>query len=185
MSDAITMLAFWTATSVVVFAYAIYPLLVWLLSKLRPIIHSTRIQSELDAPRVSLLIAAHNEAQCIAARIRNALALEYPRERIEIVVASDGSEDSTNDIVRSFATDGVRLLDFRLRRGKAAVLNDAMTAVRGDIIVLSDANTNFEPEAIRQLDALVFGRECRRRVRKTVVDGCPHWPQCGRTLLAL
>src|ERR1700728_4374692 len=84
-------------------------------------------------------------------RIRNALAMDYPRDKVEIAIASDGSTDRTNGIVRRFADQGVRLLDFPVRRGKAAVLNNAMQQVHGDIVLLSDANTHTEPNAARAL----------------------------------
>ena len=97
------------------------------------------------------MISAHNEEQCIAERVKNALASDYPREKLEIVIASDGSDDRTHEIVRQFADEGVRLVAYDGRRGKAAVLNASVGATRGQIIVFSDANTNFEPDAIRRL----------------------------------
>jgi cellulose synthase/poly-beta-1,6-N-acetylglucosamine synthase-like glycosyltransferase len=100
---------------------------------------------------ISVLIAAHNEEAVIAERIQNALAMDYPPDKLEIVVASDGSEDGTAEIVRRFAYLGVRLLDYAHRRGKAAVLNSAIKEVNGDIVLLSDANTWIDPQSALKL----------------------------------
>ncbi|MEO8164845.1 MAG: glycosyltransferase family 2 protein [Betaproteobacteria bacterium] len=102
-------------------------------------------------PKVSLLIAAHNEEDCIADRLRNALALDYPVGKLEIVVASDGSRDCTNEIVRQFEDEGVRLLAYEQNRGKSSALNASVPQLNGDIVVFSDANTHFEPDAIHRL----------------------------------
>ncbi len=104
-----------------------------------------------DLPTVTILIAAHDEEAVIGARIRDALATDYPASLLDVVVASDGSTDGTASIVRGFGTDRVRLLEFTARRGKAAVLNDAIPASRGDVVLLSDANTQIEPTAARRL----------------------------------
>ena len=103
-----------------------------------------------DLPCISLLIAAHNEEAVIEKRILNALAMDYPAEKLEIVIASDGSDDRTAEIVRRYG-DRVRLLDFAERRGKSATLNAAMQQLRGDIVLLSDANTFIDTPAARKL----------------------------------
>ena len=104
-----------------------------------------------DLPRVSLLIAAHNEESVIEERIENALALDYPTDRLEIVVASDGSCDRTVELVRAYSSRGVRLIEFAERQGKSNVLNCTIPNLTGDIILLSDANTFYEPVAARRL----------------------------------
>src|SRR5205085_1732560 len=96
-------------------------------------------------------IAAHNEESVIGARLTNALAMDYPRQKLEIIVASDGSVDRTAEIVRRFAGQGVRLLDSSVRRGKATVLNEAICEANGQIVLLSDANTHTDPSAARLL----------------------------------
>jgi cellulose synthase/poly-beta-1,6-N-acetylglucosamine synthase-like glycosyltransferase len=101
-------------------------------------------------PRVALLIAAYNEAEVIEQRIVNALALDYPRDRLQIVIASDGSQDTTAEICRGYA-GCVRVLDFPQRRGKAATLNAAVAQLDADIIVFSDANTSMDIESVRRL----------------------------------
>jgi cellulose synthase/poly-beta-1,6-N-acetylglucosamine synthase-like glycosyltransferase len=101
-------------------------------------------------PRVCLFITANDEARVMDAKLQNALALAYPQDRLDIVVASDGSVDGTNEIVRRFAPR-VRLLEFAPRRGKIAAINDGMRAVTSEIVVFSDANTFCDPRAIRAL----------------------------------
>ena len=101
-------------------------------------------------PDLALVVAAHDEEAILRRRLENALALAYPRERLEIVVASDGSRDGTPDVVKAFADRGVRLLDLP-RQGKIAAQNEAVKATRGEIIAFSDANSLWEPEALRLL----------------------------------
>jgi len=102
-------------------------------------------------PKVSILVVAHNEAARIEGRIENLLALDYPRDRLEIVVGSDGSNDDTASRARGFAAAGVRVLAFHRRRGKTSVLNDLVPRCRGEIVVLADARQRFEPDAVRAL----------------------------------
>jgi cellulose synthase/poly-beta-1,6-N-acetylglucosamine synthase-like glycosyltransferase len=104
-------------------------------------------------PRVSIIIAAYNEAGVIADRVRNLLATDYPPELLEIFIASDGSADHTVTQARSAAAGDPRVivLDCHQRRGKVGVLNDVCDQASGDILVFSDANVTFEPDAIRVL----------------------------------
>jgi cellulose synthase/poly-beta-1,6-N-acetylglucosamine synthase-like glycosyltransferase len=144
-------ISFWLCLTVVCFTYVGYPVLVWLLARCfgRSPVCPTLPDAEL--PAVSLLIAAHNEAAVIEERIRNALAMDYPRDRLEIVVAADGCTDNTPEIVRGHEGDRVRLLNYPERRGKASALNLAFPNLRGDIILLSDANTSIDRTALRYL----------------------------------
>jgi cellulose synthase/poly-beta-1,6-N-acetylglucosamine synthase-like glycosyltransferase len=104
-----------------------------------------------EVPRVSIIIAAHNEEQVIGERLQNLIDLDYPADRLDIIIASDGSTDRTCDIVRTFRAPQVRLLEFTTNRGKAAVLNDAVAAAKGEILLLSDANTMIERSAVRAM----------------------------------
>lgn len=131
-------------------AYVLYPALLWALSKLRRG-DSPRPGEPPNWPRVSVLVSAYNEAPVIADRIENLLALDYPRDRLELLVGSDGSADPTCDIVRSYQDRGVGLLAFTQRRGKASVVNDLVARADGEIVVLTDANAFFRPDAVRQL----------------------------------
>jgi cellulose synthase/poly-beta-1,6-N-acetylglucosamine synthase-like glycosyltransferase len=107
--------------------------------------------SHVELPIVSLLIIAHNEEDVIEERIRNTLAMDYPRDRLEIVIALDGCTDGTSSIVQRYRSQGVRLLEFPRRRGKSTTLNDAFEHLQGELVVLSDANTEIEPTAVRRL----------------------------------
>lgn len=145
-------IVFWAAAGFVVYTYAGYPLLLWLAARIwhRPI-RRRRIE-----PRVSLLIPAYNEADVIAEKLRNSLALDYPPERLDIVVASDGSTDGTVEVVRSLeeqAGGRIRLLAFPTNRGKVHVLNDAVPQLQGDIVVFSDASSLLAPAALGELVA--------------------------------
>ena len=144
---------FWVAVGLILYVFAGYPSLLWLLQR---IFHRERRHEE-EQPTVSLLIPAHNEAAIIAEKINNSLAIDYPADRLEIVVASDGSTDSTAKIVHQLAQAGragrVRLLDFPVNRGKIAVLNDAVPLLEGDIVVFTDASSMLAPEAVRRLVA--------------------------------
>ena len=139
---------FWMSAALLVYAYAGYPLLIGLLARVarRP---ATRVSNEL--PRVTLLISAYNEARVIEEKLANSLALDYPKERLEIVVISDCSDDGTDDAVRRFASQGVRLVPQAARLGKSAGLNLAVPQASGDVLVFSDANAMYRPDAIRQL----------------------------------
>jgi cellulose synthase/poly-beta-1,6-N-acetylglucosamine synthase-like glycosyltransferase len=136
------------------FAYVGYPVCIYLCSRLFGRTPTRTEVADDDLPFVSLLIAAHNEEESIGERLANALALDYPPDRFEIVIASDGSTDRTNAIVREVAgrfPGLVRLLDFPVNRGKAAVLKDSVPQLRGEVVVLSDANTCMRPDAVRKL----------------------------------
>ncbi|MGH2995690.1 MAG: glycosyltransferase [Gaiellaceae bacterium] len=137
-------LLFWSATGALAWTYVLFPLLVLLRGALRPRPHRT---AEIT-PSATLVIAAHNEAGSIGARLENLLSLDYPEDRLEVVVASDGSDDGTDDIVRGYGERGVRLLSLA-RVGKAAALNAAVAEAGGEILVFSDANSIYAPDALR------------------------------------
>lgn len=142
---------FWISALLVAYAYVGYPLTIYVVSRLLGRQRQPLDCDEQRLPHVSLLIAAYNESGVIAERIENALAMDYPREKLEIVVASDGSSDGTNEIVARYADRGVVLLAFPERRGKSVVLNDAVTRLTGELMMLSDANTMMDPQAARRL----------------------------------
>lgn len=138
---------FWMSVALVLYVYAGYPLLLALASLRR---RPTRCNDSYR-PTVSLIIAAHNEEKMLREKLENSLALDYPSDRLEIVVASDGSVDDTNAIAREYAAANVILHDIRPRGGKTRALNLAVPRATGDILVLSDANTMYRPDAIRRL----------------------------------
>jgi cellulose synthase/poly-beta-1,6-N-acetylglucosamine synthase-like glycosyltransferase len=142
-----------SSLAIVAYAYFGYPILVWLFSRLfgRDRVRPDFVENDL--PSLSLLIAAYDEEAEIGKRVENALELDYPAEKLQIVVASDGSSDRTNEIVAQYERYGVKLLAFPQRRGKASVLNDAIPAMSGDIVMLSDANTYTHATAAERLAA--------------------------------
>ena len=141
-----TFLLFWGAVSLLAYTYVLFPLLVWV----RGALGERPYTSAEITPRVSLIIAAHNEGDTIAAKLANVLALDYPRDRLETIVASDGSTDETEGIVRRCAGPSVRLLPLS-RQGKAKTLNAAVAASTGEILVFSDANSMYDAQALRAL----------------------------------
>ncbi len=142
-------LAFWLCAAVVVYAYAGYPVLIALAAWLRP---GPPIQKKEITPAVTLLIVVRNEEECLEEKLRNALELDYPPERLEILVASDGSTDGTESIAAGFAPQGVRLLALP-SGGKAATINAAVPHAGGEILVLTDARQTLAPDAVRRLAA--------------------------------
>jgi len=102
-------------------------------------------------PSVAVIVAAHDEETVIAGRIENLLALDYPREKLEIIVGSDGSTDDTVVRAHAYEGSGVTVHAFFKRRGKPAVLNDLVPLARGEIVVFADARQQFDPSAIRSL----------------------------------
>jgi poly-beta-1,6-N-acetyl-D-glucosamine synthase len=143
-------LLFWISVGLTVYVYIGYPLLLW---AMQAIFSSPSRKAPIE-PTVSLLIAAYNEAKVISQKIRNSLELDYPEQKLEIVVASDGSTDATADIVRSFAasrTKRVRLLNFEKNRGKMQVLNDAMPQMQGEVVAFSDASSMLARNSLRIL----------------------------------
>jgi cellulose synthase/poly-beta-1,6-N-acetylglucosamine synthase-like glycosyltransferase len=132
------------------YTYGGYPVVLWaasrwVRSKERPDVEPA------EWPRVSVVVSAYNEEKNIGERIDNLLNLDYPADRIEILIGSDGSTDRTCEIARGYERNGVRLLCFEERRGKASVVNDLIAGAKNDIVVLTDANTFFRPDAVRAL----------------------------------
>jgi len=138
---------FWILTGLILYAYVGYPIILMGLAALfgrRP------SMDESFTPTMSLLIPAYNEERVIAGKLENALALDYPEGKLEIIVASE-SDDGTDAIVRRYAARGVTLLSSEVRRGKVANLARAIPASRGALLVFTDANAMFRPDALRKL----------------------------------
>jgi biofilm PGA synthesis N-glycosyltransferase PgaC len=140
-------IVFWISVLVIVYVYAGYPLLVFLLSFLQ----GRKINHPSVTPSITLLVSAYYEETVIGAKMENCLSLDYPREKLQILVAVDGSEDRTAEIVRSFSDKGVELIWSSTRRGKIAAINNAMKYARNEIVVFSDANNQYLPDTIREL----------------------------------
>src|SRR5262245_54865729 len=138
---------FIAAVALIVFVYAGYPALMFAIIRLSP---RPVIRADIQ-PRVSLIIAARNEKRDIAAKLENALALDYPKDLLQITVASDCSDDGTDEIVRGFGDRGVALSRQGARHGKTRAQHRAAIVSNGDILVFSDATTRLEPDALRKL----------------------------------
>lgn len=140
-------IAAWSAAFLVAYVYLGYPILIGLLARLRP----RPIRQGKIEPSVTLLISAFNEAHVIGEKITNALALDYPKDKLEILVISDASTDETDRIVNAYASRGVTLLRMPDRGGKTLGLNAAMKVAKGEIVVFSDANIMYLPDTLRRL----------------------------------
>ncbi|HDN78963.1 MAG: glycosyltransferase family 2 protein [Chloroflexi bacterium] len=148
-------LIFWGAISIVIYTYLGYPalasLLAWIIRRRTSNYSQLSPLEDANLPTVTLIIAAYNEESIIAKKLENSLALDYPRNKLEIVVAADGSTDRTCEIVRQYTQYGVTLHWQPERRGKAAALNRVVPLTKGEIIVFSDANAMYDKEALRKL----------------------------------
>ena len=142
----ISLLVFWSSVILILYTYVVFPLLVLARGRLLP----RPFRCSDATPFVSVVIAAHNEEAHIAARIENLLGQDYALERLQILVTSDGSDDGTDEIVRGYRESGVELVTGP-RQGKGQALNRAISRATGEILVFSDANTHFRPDAIRAL----------------------------------
>ena len=142
---------FWGCAALIVYAYIVYPVLLVTLGALRRAPAAPRELNDADLPSVSVLVVAHNEESVIRERIDNLLALDYPKDKLELVIASDSSRDRTVDIVNEYSGRGIQLVAFMERTGKSAVLDAVIPRLKGSIAVLSDANTMMEPSAVRRL----------------------------------
>jgi cellulose synthase/poly-beta-1,6-N-acetylglucosamine synthase-like glycosyltransferase len=169
------MVAFWGAVAVLAYTYAGFPLLVLARAAVRPRPYRT---GDVRPP-VSVLIAAHNEATAIGPKLESVLAAAYPGGRREVIVASDGSDDGTEEVVRRYEDRGVRLVALP-RVGKAAALNRAIAVATGEVLVFTDANSALEPDAVTALvrpfaDPTVGGvagdQRYRRRGDEAAVTG--------------
>jgi cellulose synthase/poly-beta-1,6-N-acetylglucosamine synthase-like glycosyltransferase len=144
---------FFISAALLLYNYLVYPAVIILLAWRHPGEPATG-QNAVDSgslPSVTLIIAAYNEERVIETKIRNSLETDYPRERLHILVVSDGSTDSTPQIVKRFQGQGVQSLHEPARRGKTAALNRAVAHATSEIVVFSDANNMFEKNALREL----------------------------------
>jgi cellulose synthase/poly-beta-1,6-N-acetylglucosamine synthase-like glycosyltransferase len=137
--------AFWLSAGLLVYTQAGYGVLLAALSRLR---RPAPAPAPATPPTVSLVVAAYAEESVIAGKVANALALDYPRERLEIVVACDGSPDATAALAREAGADVVLELP---RGGKIRAQDAAVAQARGEIVAFSDANATWEPDALRRL----------------------------------
>lgn len=140
-------IVFWLGTVALFYTYIGYPILLAVMSCLRPrLVHRANI-----TPAVTMIIAAYNEECDLAAKLENTLALDYPPELLDVIVASDCSSDRTDDIAREFAGRNVRLHRQTERLGKTAAQNAAVEQATGEIVLFSDATTLYNSDVLRVL----------------------------------
>jgi cellulose synthase/poly-beta-1,6-N-acetylglucosamine synthase-like glycosyltransferase len=139
-------IVFWGLVAVVAYGYFGYPLT----AATAGLVLNRRVGKKPVTPPLSIVIAAYDEAENIEARLRNLLASEYPEDALEIVVASDGSTDGTIEVASAVDPERIRVLDLP-RRGKAAALADGARHATGEVLVFTDANTMFKPDALAML----------------------------------
>lgn len=143
---------FWLSLTILVWVFFGYPIVVIILAKLVGK-RKTPTDDRSDLPSLSLLICAYNEERVIGEKIQNSLALDYPKEKLKVVVVSDGSSDQTNKIASAFTDPRLTFGSYTDRGGKAKALNTGIGHLTGEIVVFTDANVIFKPDALRHLVA--------------------------------
>jgi len=137
---------FWILIFLILYCYIGYPLILLILGFL----FGKKVEKKEIFPSVSLLIPVYNEEKIIRQKIENSLALDYPKEKLEIIVASE-SNDRTNEIVKEYKDKGVKLIEFKGRKGKQYTIFRTLPKCKGEIIVLTDANGMFKKDALKKL----------------------------------
>ena len=139
---------FYTCLSLIIYTYFGYPLVLIFLTMGKT---KNKDGNAENLPTVSFIISAHNEEAIIEKKILNTLDIAYPRDLIEIIVASDGSQDATPKLVRKFESIGIKLVEFKDHVGKTTAQNEAVRRSTGEILVFSDANSMFDSQAVKEL----------------------------------
>ena len=144
---------FWSSLVCIVYVYAGYPLLLqaWRRVARRPV--HKRYQEFREEPSVSLVIAMRNERAHVEAKMRNISELDYPADKLQVIVALDGCTDGTDALVREYAAAGVVVIHSAVHQGKATALNNAVARAQGELVVFADARQRFERNAVRELAA--------------------------------
>jgi len=171
-----TVALFWISVVLIGYSHVGYPALIRAWAAGRP----RREEGDEPEPKTSILVVAHNEAAQIEGRIANLLALDYPKDRLEIVVGSDGSTDDTAARAWSHEGAGVRVFAFHRRRGKTAVLNDLVPRCRGEIVVLADARQRFDVGALRALVRRFADRRVGAASGELILTGDPVTTPVGK-----
>lgn len=139
----------WTSAALLLHVFAGYPVIMWLIARARP----RPVAKRTILPTVSIVIAVHDGAAFIRAKLANLQALDYPAELIDIVIAGDGCHDATVALARRCTDPRLTVLDFPNRRGKAACLNDAVAITRGDVLLFTDVRQKLSPVSLKELVA--------------------------------
>jgi glycosyltransferase involved in cell wall biosynthesis len=142
---------FWICAGLIAYPYAIFPLVLALLNRLGG--RRAHAGDPAHVPSVTILMPVHNEAGRVVVKMRNLLALDYPAQKMEIVVIGDGCTDDTLDRARAESQGRATILPLATRAGKAAALNAGLNVARGELIVFTDAGIQLEPQSLRKLVA--------------------------------
>ncbi len=145
--EIIAKVIFWGSVFAIVYTWLLYPMILLLISRFKRV----EVKRGEICPSVSLIITVHNEEKVIEKKIENALALNYPRDKLEIIIASDASTDKTHELVSRYYDKGIKLYLPKERRGKSVTQNEAIATARGEIIALTDADTMFDKYFIREI----------------------------------
>jgi len=149
----VTML-FWAAWALIIYTYFVFPVLLAVFARLFGAKDEQKPEhAGEELPRVAMVVAAYNEGGVVSAKLENTWKLDYPADRFTLVVGSDGSSDDTEPLLEACSDPRLQRHLFQERRGKISVLNDLLRNTDADIVVMSDANTMFAPDAVRKLVA--------------------------------
>jgi cellulose synthase/poly-beta-1,6-N-acetylglucosamine synthase-like glycosyltransferase len=140
---------FWGAVLFILHTYLFFPLILYVLAKRKTF--DVSMDSTYVLPKISIVISVFNEENTILEKIKNLQQIHYPGSTIEFIFGSDGSTDSTVELLQQSKDPRLKIMSFLERRGKATVLNDLLEAATGDIIVFTDANTEFEPQTVQMM----------------------------------
>lgn len=144
-------LIFFSSIFLVIYSYSVYPLLMLILSR----IYRNEVSMSESTPSITLIISAYNEEDVIADKIENSLILEYPAEKLQIMVVSDCSSDKTDEIVRDYSQNDIVLLSSQTRRGKTYGLNEAVLKAKGEVLVFSDADSMYPEDVLGKMVRLL------------------------------
>ena len=139
----------WVTIVMLAYIYVGYPIAAIALARIWP----RRVDKRRVTPTITVIITAYNEEAHIEQKLRNVLALDYPKEQLDVIVASDASSDATDRIVLAFNAPNVRLLRVEGRLGKTACQNEAAAAASGDVLLFTDATTSIEADALRAMSS--------------------------------
>ena len=142
-------IVFWLSALLLAHVFVGYPACMWWQARILP----QRVRKFAATPTVTAVLAVHEGAGHIRAKLTNLLALDYPKGRLDIIVACDGCRDDTAAQCRQFSDPRIRVLEFAGRRGKAACLNDAIAAASGEVLLMTDVRQNLDTAALRELVA--------------------------------
>jgi len=139
---------YWIAFFSIIAVYIGYPITIFIISK----VYRVHINKGDITPMLSVIISAHNEENVIEKKINNTLGIDYPKEKFEVIVVSDGSTDMTNDILSRYSKR-IKTVEIAENRGKTNAINQAMEVASGEIVVFTDANVRLAKDAVRKLVA--------------------------------